>query len=146
LPAATIHDVRFVDGNGLLLQAVVTYPESSSPDGGSPAAESPAGEDDGAESRTDAPLAHQNSARNGVTMLFQVSKPGPVTVSWRSSTGADRRFQVFVTTSMVNHPVQLPIGQELVNASAGGTVEVTATADRTGEASSIQAHLGFATG
>jgi hypothetical protein len=122
-----IYDVRFVDGNGLMLQADVSYPGS----GAGPGA---------------APDARQNSARNGATMFFQVTGPGPVTVQWRSSTGAVRRFQVFVTTGMVDQPVQLPIGQELVNASAGGTVEVTATADRAGDASSITALLGFSPG
>jgi len=130
-----IYDVRFVDSNGLLLESAVSYPgldEGSGDTGGEPGA-----------GGSSPPSLRWNSARNGARMFFQVTHPGPVKVAWRATTGAQRMFQVFVTRSMVDHPVQLPIGQELVSASAGGGVEVTVTAERAGDRTSIVAHLGF---
>ncbi|HEY2578546.1 MAG TPA: hypothetical protein VGI74_19765 [Streptosporangiaceae bacterium] len=127
MASSAIYDVSFVDDNGRLLDAAISYP----------------GIDDGADG---GPGARQNSARNGAKLFFQVSKPGPVTVQWQSSTGADRRFQVFVTRSMVDQPVELSIGRGLVNASAGGTVEVTVIAERVGADFPIVAQLGFAAG
>lgn len=137
-----IYDVRFVDGNGLQLESVVSYP-------GLGVASSDAGSGDtgdgepGAAAVSAPPPLRWSSARNGARMFFQVTRPGPVTVAWRATTGAQRMFQVFVTRSMVDQPVQLPIGQELVNSSAGGGVEVTVTAERAGDSTSIVAHLGF---
>jgi hypothetical protein len=125
LSSSAIYDVGFVDDNGRELHAAISYP----------------GAEGGASDET---TGRQNSARNGATLFFQASKPGPVTVQWQSSTGADRRFQVFVTRSMVDQPVELSIGRGLVNASAGGTVEVTVTAERTGSDFPIVAQLGFA--
>lgn len=122
---SAIYDVSFVDDNGRLLNAAISYP----------------GIDDDADG-----AAQPNSARHGAKLFFQVSKPGPVTVQWQASTGADRRFQVFVTRSMVDQPVELSIGRGLVNASAGGTVEVTVTAERAGPEFPIVAQLGFAAG
>jgi hypothetical protein len=123
--SSAIYDVGFVDDNGRLLNAAITYP----------------GIDDGTHGEP-----QPNSARNGATLFFQASRPGPVTVQWQASTGADRRFQVFVTRSMVDQPVELSIGRGLVNASAGGTVEVTVTAERAGSDFPIVALLGFAAG
>jgi hypothetical protein len=123
--SSAIYDVGFVDDNGRLLNAAISYPGI-------------AGSADGA--------AEPNSARHGATLFFQVSRPGPVTVQWQASTGADRRFQVFVTRSMVDQPVELAIGRGLVSASAGGTVEVTVTAERAGSDFPIVAQLGFAAG
>jgi hypothetical protein len=125
LSISAIYDVSFVDDNGRLLNAAISYP----------------GIDDDADG-----AAQPNSARHGAKLFFQVSKPGPVTVQWQASTGADRRFQVFVTRSMVDQPVELSIGRGLVNASAGGTVEVTVTAERAGPEFPIVAQLGFAAG
>lgn len=125
MSSSAIYDVGFVDDNGRLLNAAISYPGI---------------EDDAAA------VVEPNSARNGAKLFFQVSGPGPVTVQWQASTGADRRFQVFVTRSMVDQPVELSIGRGLVNASAGGTVEVTVTAERAGPDFPIVAQLGFTAG
>jgi uncharacterized membrane protein AbrB (regulator of aidB expression) len=47
---------------------------------------------------------------------------------------------------MVDQPVELSIGRGLVNASAGGIVEVTVIAERVGADFPIVAQLGFAAG